>query len=56
MKQNDDNNIQDYYKSKIQELELKIKEKQLNFLRFQAQRNDLHMYTLKSQVQAQYGS
>lgn len=37
-----DNSLKDYYKSKIQELEIKIKEKQLNFMRLQAQRNDIN--------------
>lgn len=36
------NGMNDYYKKKIQELELKIKEKQLNFMRLQAQRNDIN--------------
>jgi len=38
----EDNSLKDYYKSKIQELEIKIKEKQLNFMRLQAQRNDIN--------------
>lgn len=37
-----DNSLKDFYKSKIRELELKIKEKQLNFMRLQAQRNDIN--------------
>ena len=37
-----DNPFKDYYKSKIRELELKIKEKELNFMRLQAQRNDIN--------------
>ncbi len=43
----DDNSVRDYYKSKIQELEVKIKEKQLNFMRLQAQRNELNDNVLK---------
>jgi 26S proteasome regulatory subunit T6 len=43
----EDNNVRDYYKSKIQELEIKIKEKQLNFMRLQAQRNELNDNVLK---------
>jgi len=43
----EDNSVRDYYKSKIQELELKIKEKQLNFMRLQAQRNELNDNVLK---------
>jgi 26S proteasome regulatory subunit T6 len=38
----EDNSLKDYYKSKIQELEIKIKEKQLNFMRLQAQRNNIN--------------
>ena len=34
--------IKDYYITKIQELELKIKEKQLNYMRLKAQRNDIN--------------
>ena len=48
-KQNDseENTIKSYYKSKIQETELKIREKQLNFMRLQAQRNELNSMVLK---------
>lgn len=45
--QSDSSTIEDYYKSKIQEMELKIKEKQLNFLRLQAQRNALNDQVVK---------
>jgi 26S proteasome regulatory subunit T6 len=45
--QEEDNTVRDYYKSKIQELEVKIKEKQLNFMRLQAQRNELNDQVLK---------
>jgi 26S proteasome regulatory subunit T6 len=38
----EENSVKEYYKSKIQELEIKIKEKQLNFMRLQAQRNELN--------------
>lgn len=34
--------IKDYYISKIQELQIKIKEKHLNFMRLKAQRNDIN--------------
>ncbi len=40
--QSKDNSLKDFYKAKIQELEIKIKEKQLNFMRLQAQRNDIN--------------
>jgi 26S proteasome regulatory subunit T6 len=43
----EDNSVRDYYRSKIQELEVKIKEKQLNFMRLQAQRNELNDQVLK---------
>jgi 26S proteasome regulatory subunit T6 len=43
----DDSSIKDYYKSKIQEIEMKIKEKQLNFMRLQAQRNELNTSVLE---------
>jgi len=43
----EDNTVRDYYRSKIQELEVKIKEKQLNFMRLQAQRNELNDQVLK---------
>jgi len=42
-----DNSIKEYYLSKIKELDLKIKEKQLNFMRLQAQRNDLNESVVK---------
>ena len=44
---NSENTIDDYYLSKIKELEIKIKEKQLNFMRLQAQRNDLNDKVIK---------
>ena len=44
---NDDDSVKAFYKSKIQELEIKIKEKQLNFMRLQAQRNELNDSVLK---------
>ena len=44
---NSENTIDDYYLSKIKELEMKIKEKQLNFMRLQAQRNDLNDKVIK---------
>ena len=34
--------IKEYYINKIQELEIKIREKQLNFMRLKAQRNDIN--------------
>lgn len=34
--------IREYYISKIQELQIKIREKQLNFMRLKAQRNDIN--------------
>ncbi len=43
----DENSVKDFYKSKIQELEMKIKEKQLNFIRLQAQRNEMNDQVLK---------
>jgi 26S proteasome regulatory subunit T6 len=45
--QNDDDSVKAFYKSKIQEIEIKIKEKQLNFMRLQAQRNELNDSVLK---------
>jgi 26S proteasome regulatory subunit T6 len=42
-----DDSVKDYYKSKIQELEIKVKEKQLNFMRLQAMRNELNDSVLK---------
>jgi 26S proteasome regulatory subunit T6 len=42
-----DDSVRDYYKSKIQELEIKIKEKQLNFMRLQAMRNELNDSVVK---------
>ena len=46
-KENEINTIEDYYISKINEIEIKIKEKQLNFMRLQAQRNDLNDKVIK---------
>jgi 26S proteasome regulatory subunit T6 len=46
-KENEINTIEDYYTSKINEIEIKIKEKQLNFMRLQAQRNDLNDKVIK---------
>lgn len=43
----EDNSVKEYYKAKIQELEIKIKEKQLNFMRLQAQRNELNEAVLR---------
>ncbi len=43
----EDNSVKEYYKAKIQELDLKIKEKQLNFMRLQAQRNELNEAVLR---------
>ena len=43
----DDDSVKEFYKSKIQELEIKIKEKQLNFMRLQAMRNELNDSVLK---------
>ncbi|MCQ2818650.1 MAG: hypothetical protein MJ252_15395 [archaeon] len=43
----DNNMLEDYYKSKIKELEVKIKEKLLNFMQLQAQRNDLNNQVIK---------
>ena len=46
--QNEQNNmLEDYYKSKIKELEVKIKEKLLNFMQLQAQRNELNNQVIK---------
>ena len=39
--------IDDYYESKIKEMELKVKSKQINFMRLQAQRNDLNEKLIK---------
>ena len=39
--------IDDYYDSKIKEMELKVKSKQINFMRLQAQRNDLNEKLIK---------
>ena len=41
------NIIDDYYDSKIKEIELKVKAKQINFMRLQAQRNDLNEKVIK---------
>ena len=46
-KENEINTIENYYTSKINEIEIKIKEKQLNFMRLQAQRNDLNDKVIK---------
>ena len=46
-KENEINTIEDYYTSKINEIVIKIKEKQLNFMRLQAQRNDLNDKVIK---------
>ena len=46
-KESEINTIEDYYNSKINEIEIKIKEKQLNFMRLQAQRNDLNDKVIK---------
>lgn len=43
----EDNSVKEFYKTKIQELEIKIKEKQLNFMRLQAQRNELNEAVLR---------
>lgn len=37
-----ENTLKEFYITKIQELQIKIKEKQLNFMRLQAQRNDIN--------------
>ena len=42
-----ENTIDEYYQSKIKELEIQIKERQLNFMRLQAQRNDLNDKIIK---------
>ena len=41
------NIIDDYYDTKIKEIELKVKAKQINFMRLQAQRNDLNEKVIK---------
>ena len=48
-----ENTIDEYYQSKIKELEIQIKERQLNFMRLQAQRNDLNdkVIKLKDEIQ-----
>lgn len=51
---NTDSSVQDYYKSKIHELEIKIKDKQLNFIRLQAQRNDLNDNVMKLREEAKH--
>ena len=48
------NTIEDYYTSKIKEIELKIKEKELNFMRLQAQRNDLNDKVIKLKDELRY--
>ena len=35
------NIIDDFYDTKIKEIELKVKAKQINFMRLQAQRNEI---------------
>ena len=45
--EHEESSIKEYYKSKIQEIEMKIKEKQLNFMRLQAQRNELNTAVLE---------
>lgn len=53
--ENTNNNfIQDYYSEKIKELQLRIKEKQLNFMRLQAQRNDLNEKVKKINEELKY--
>ncbi len=42
-----ENTIDEYYQSKIKELEIQIKERQLNFMRLQAQINDLNDKVIK---------
>lgn len=49
-----DNAFKDYYKSKIRELELKIKEKELNFMRLQAQRNDINDSVIELKEELRY--
>ena len=41
------NIIDDFYDTKIKEIELKVKAKQINFMRLQAQRNDLNEKVIK---------
>ena len=41
------NIIDDYYDTKIKEIELKVKSKQINFMCLQAQRNDLNEKVIK---------
>ena len=53
-KTTDSNTIEDYYRSKIKEIELKIKEKQLNFMRLQSQRNDLNDQVIKIKNEIRY--
>lgn len=43
----EENTVKEFYKSKIAEIEMKIKDKQLNFMRLQAQRNELNDSVLK---------
>lgn len=52
--QENNNFIQDYYSEKIKELQLRIKEKQLNFMRLQAQRNDLNDKVIKIKEELRY--
>ena len=47
MLQQGGNIIDDYYDTKIKEIELKVKAKQINFMRLQAQRNDLNEKVIK---------
>ena len=46
--------IDDYYDSKIKEIELKVKSKQINFMRLQAQRNDLNEKLIKLKDELKY--
>ena len=48
------NIIDDYYDTKIKEIELKVKTKQINFLRLQAQRNDLNEKVIKLRDELRY--
>ena len=48
------NIIDDYYDSKIKEIELKVKAKQINFIRLQAQRNDLNEKVIKLMDELKY--
>jgi 26S proteasome regulatory subunit T6 len=50
--ENKTDGIKEYYMTKIQQLEIKIREKQLNFMRLKAQRNDIndHVIDLKEEL------